>query len=132
MEDELNKRVSGRLSDDSDTDVLPQPGAKSDDTPRRAPAMSIRPEHDGKLTLLCRDTDLRAVLDGIAKEGDFSVVTSRSINAASPPVTVNMSLNQVDVQEALRIVLRTTGMISRREGAFLYVGTPEDFREIDA
>jgi len=97
----------------------------------RQPALSLRPEGAGRLTMLCRDMDIRAVLDGIAKEGNFSVVTSRSINAASPPITVNMSLNDVDVQEALKIVLRTTGLTSRREGAFLYVGTQEDFRDID-
>jgi len=97
----------------------------------RQPALSLRSEGTGRLTMLCRDMDIRAVLDGIAKEGNFSVVTSRSINAASPPITVNMSLNDVEVQEALKIVLRTTGLTSRREGAFLYVGTQEDFREID-
>lgn len=130
--DERDEDHDDELRDAARKSALQQSVAVPAGSPRGTSLLDIDPdEGDGRLTIQCRDSDIRAVLDSLAKQGGFSVVTSRTINAAQPPILVNMSLNNVDAREALKVVLRTAGLISRKEGQFVYVGTKEDFRDID-
>jgi type IV pilus assembly protein PilQ len=78
-------------------------------------------EGDNSLDIHIQNTDLRAVLDQISEQGGLNILASNNVQG-----TVSVSLNKVNVDTALAAILKSTGFISRREGKFIYVGTPQD------
>ena len=44
---------------------------------------------------------------------------------------VSASLNGVDVDTALSAILRSTGFVARHDGPFIYVGKPQDFKDME-
>lgn len=83
-------------------------------------------EGDDQLTLNLRNEDLREVLDYLSAEGELNILATESVRG-----TVTASLTNVDINTALQAILQSTGYISRREGKFVYVGTPPDFQQMD-
>lgn len=91
--------------------------------PQGAPRSAIRhAEGDDRLTMILQDEDLRKVLEDLSDQGGLNILCSSSVQGK-----VSASLKDVDVHGALDAILRSTGFIARREGKFIYVGTPEDF-----
>ena len=80
-------------------------------------------EGDNSLDIHIQNTDLRAVLDQISEQGGLNILASNNVQG-----TVSVSLNKVDVDTALSAILKSTGFIARREGKFIYVGTPQDIQ----
>jgi type IV pilus assembly protein PilQ len=62
----------------------------------------------------------------IAEQAGLNVVASKSVKG-----NVTASLTHVDIDAALEAILRSEGLHARREGTFLYVGTPEDFQRME-
>lgn len=85
----------------------------------------IEAGEDG-LTIHVQNADLRAVLELLSEQGGLNILASKSVQG-----TVSASMNGVDVDEALDAILRTVGYVARREGPFVYVGTPQDFDDAD-
>lgn len=83
-------------------------------------------EGDGKLDINIPDTDIREVLELLSRSGNLNILASKSVTG-----TVKASLTGVDIDTALKAILRSTGYQARREGDFVYVGTPEDFKVMD-
>lgn len=118
--------------------LVPQPTApppptpsRDDESPRREghstiTALPDRGEGDHHLMLDIQDEDLRKVLELLSKQGGLNILASNSVQG-----TVSAVLNDVSVEEALNAILKSTGFVARREGNFLYVGTPQDFQSID-
>jgi len=125
-------------SDDTagvDTSPTPEPEpeepaeTKSPETlPEPVPRSPIvqRDEGDDKLRVTLQDSDIRDVLELLSQQGDLNILATKSVNG-----TVSASLVGVDVESALVAILKSTGFVARREGKFIYVGTPEDFQSID-
>lgn len=88
--------------------------------------LQIVDEGDGKLYVHIQQESLRKVLELLSEQGGMNILASPSVEG-----TVSASLNGVDIEEALNAILRSTGFISRRDGQFIYVGTPEDFQSQD-
>lgn len=114
-------------------EALPEP---SEDPEFEAPAgddarataaekTQIEEGEDG-LSIHIQNADLRGVLELLSEQGGLNILASKSVQG-----TVSASLNGVEVEEALEAILKTVGYISRRDGAFIYVGTPQDFEEVD-
>lgn len=79
-------------------------------------------EDDDRLVITTRDEDIRAVLEMLSEQGGLNILASPSVQGR-----VSANLKNVDVQTALNAILKSTGYVSRREGSFVYVGTPQDF-----
>jgi type IV pilus assembly protein PilQ len=81
---------------------------------------------DHRLRLTLQESDIRNVLELLSQQGDLNILASKNVTGL---VTANMT--NVSVETALQSLLRITGFVSRREGNFIYVGTPEDFASLD-
>jgi type IV pilus assembly protein PilQ len=97
-------------------------------TPARTIATSPVPpgEGDGMLDINIPDTDIREVLELLSRAGNLNILASKNVTG-----TVKASLTGVDIDTALKAILRSTGYQARREGGFVYVGTAEDFQAMD-
>ncbi len=73
-----------------------------------------------------QDDDIRAVLEAISEHAGLNIIVS---DAVQGNVTANFV--DVDVMEALDAILKSTGFLARQEGSFLYVGTADDFLEME-
>jgi len=107
--------------------VLPTPGnTRGTETSESAQAHIRRRESDGALSVNIQDTDIREVLDVLSRQGGLNILASKSVQGR-----VAASLPNTDVETALDAILRSTGYVARREGNFIFVGTPEDFQNMD-
>ena len=86
----------------------------------------IDAEGDGRLTIHIQDDDIREVLDMLSEQGNLNILASKSVQGK-----VSATLNGVDIDSALEAILKSTGYVSRREGNFIFVGTPEDFTTME-
>ncbi|NLX96270.1 MAG: hypothetical protein GXY83_08835 [Rhodopirellula sp.] len=105
----------------------PAPIPKTDlRNPAGAARNRIRRSFDGEgdehLSIHIQDSDLREVLEMLGEQGGLNILAGNSVQGK-----VSASLNDVDIDGALGAILRSTGYSARREGKFIYVGTPEDF-----
>lgn len=114
----------------ANADKAPAPKAGSLAKPKatRKPEedLQIVDEGDGKLYVHIQQEDIRRVLELLSEQGGKNILASPSVEG-----TVSASLNGVGIDEALDAILRSTGFVSRRDGNFIYVGTPEDFKSQD-
>ena len=83
-------------------------------------------EGDHKLSIRFSDTDIRKALELLSEQGNLNVLASNSVQGK-----VSATLNGVDVQSALDAILMSTGYVARRDGKFIFVGTPEEFETLE-
>ena len=81
---------------------------------------------DGRLAIHFPDNDIREVLELLSEQGNLNILASRSVQGR-----VSASLSGVDLQGALDAILKANGFVARRDGNFLFVGTPEDFASME-
>ncbi len=103
----------------------PAPPAPAPAAPPRVKT-TVDGEGDGKLRIHIYDEDIRKVLDLLSEQGNLNILASKNVEGK-----VSATLNGVDVDSALRAILKSTGFVSRREGGFIFVGTPDDFTSIE-
>ena len=111
---------------------LPPPAASSKPLPKTSsdrdttsPAVS-KGAGDDRLNILAQGEDLLRLLDLLAEQGNLNILASKSVTG-----TVNASLKNVTVEEALSGILKNGNFAWRRDGNFIYVGTPADFKQSD-
>ena len=92
---------------------------ESDNLP--APALQSVGEGDDHLQMNVRG-DIRDVLAGLSEQLGLNIIPTRAVQG-----NVSVSLSDVSAHQALDAILRSAGYASRREGNFIYVGTPEEF-----
>ena len=96
--------------------------------PQQSYRNSVRRTHDSRgdhFAINILDSDIREVLDLLSKEGGLNILASPKVRGK-----VSASLNNVKLEEALDAILKSTGYIARREGSFIFVGSPEDFTQM--
>jgi type IV pilus assembly protein PilQ len=98
-------------------------GAAGAQKPRVA---KIEDEGDGRLSISFKNEDIRNVLEMFSAQGNLNILASNSVQG-----TVSATLNSVDLDGALQAILHSTGYVSKREGRFVYVGTPQDFATLE-
>lgn len=81
---------------------------------------------DELLINIVPNSDIREVLDLLAEQGNLNILVSKGVQG-----TVSASLRGVDVDTALDAILKSAGLVARREGKFVYVGTSQDLDEIE-
>jgi len=85
-----------------------------------------RGEGDDRLKLNLRGQDLRELLEFLSAEADLNILASESVTG-----TVTASLSDMDAESAIRAILRIKGFVAKRDGKFLYVGTPADLQQME-
>ena len=123
---------TGQLEEPRDNAIAIEPGDNSTPRPRASEALPLPPksritplrtaEGDDKLQVYIANQDLREVLAMLSEQGSLNILPSKSVQG-----NVSASLNGVTIEQALDAILRSTGYMARREGQFIYVGTPSDF-----
>src|SRR5205814_477518 len=85
---------------------------------------TIEPLGDGAngFQIFVKDEDIRQVLALLGEAGKLNILPSPLVTG-----NVSLSLANVSIDEALDAILRSKGLTARREGRFIYVGTPEEF-----
>ena len=86
---------------------------------------AIKGEGDGALTFDCDDTDILAVLKMLNENG-LNILASKNVIGK-----ITASFSKVDAETALDAILKNAGFASRREKGIIYVGTAQDFSEMD-
>lgn len=86
----------------------------------------VKGEGDDQLSVHAQDADVREVLDALSEQGNLNILASSSVQGK-----VTATLSGVDIDSALDAILRSTGFVARREGKFIYVGTPADFDSLE-
>lgn len=114
--DLLRKGLNGSSPQPSTLEQIP--------TPR--PKTTVDGEGDGKLRIHIYDEDIRKVLDLLSEQGHFNILASKNVEGK-----VSATLNGVDIDSALQAILKSTGFVSRRDGNYIFVGTPDDFNNIE-
>ncbi len=66
------------------------------------------------------------MLELLSEQGGLNILPSPNVQG-----TVSASLNGVDIDTALDAILRSTGYVAHRDGKFIYVGTPADFKVME-
>jgi type IV pilus assembly protein PilQ len=100
------------------------PKTTSDRDPKTPPVS--KGAGDNNLNILAQGEDLLRLLDLLAEQGDLNILASKSVTG-----TVNASVKNVSVEEALSAILKNSNYAWRREGSFIYVGTPAEFKQHD-
>jgi len=112
---------------DETTDPPPDPPNEDTQPPTKDPEPQIlRDEGDNSLIINLKDEDIRSVLELLSQYGELNVLASENVTGK-----VSATLSGVDVRAALTAILKSTGYMSRYEDDFVFVGTPEDFKEMD-
>ena len=81
---------------------------------------------DNNLSIHIQDADIRDVLELLSEQGSLNILPSPNVLGK-----VSASLNGVSLDTALAAILRSTGYMAKHDGKFIYVGTPEDFKQMD-
>lgn len=127
------EHLADRLGPNTPTETVPPPLPAPAAPPAEPPVeegptitRSGAGEGDGQLRMQFTNSDIREVLDALAAAGNLNILASNSVQG-----TVSATLNGVSIDSALDAILRSTGYIARREANFIYVGTPEDFKNLE-
>ncbi len=83
-------------------------------------------EGDNALSIHIQNADIREVLELLSEKGNLNILAGNAVQGK-----VSATLRGVDIDSALKAILRSTGLVSRREGKFIYVGTPQEFIQIE-
>ena len=83
-------------------------------------------EGDDSLHIRIQKDDVRKVLHMLSEQSGLNILASPSVQGI-----VTVAITGGSVEEALSAILKSTGFVSRREGNYIYVGTPKDFEEMD-
>jgi len=81
---------------------------------------------DGRLTIQIQNQDIHDVLDFLSEQGNLNILAGKSVQGK-----VTASMTGVDIDSALSAILKSTGYVTRREGKFIFVGTPEEFDTLE-
>ncbi len=122
---EETAQIVTKLQDDQNR----QPVPAEDATPPPPGTTSAAPDvsmNDDKWTLLFEDSDIKEVLNAIGTEAGLNILMSESVSGL-----VSATLTDVEIQTALDAVLKSRGLVSRREGNIVYVGTHEELHFVE-
>lgn len=127
LESSDSNRSSASESPSYGSAPAPAPTPRQLTPPPSSPRVNRVQQDQGqyRVTMNLRDEDLRGLLDFLSKEAELNLLASENVKGS-----VTASFSNVRVEEALDAILRMTGFVGRREGDFLFVGTPQDLEKM--
>lgn len=84
----------------------------------------IPEEGDDKLEVYVNNRDIREVLTLLSEQSGMNILPLQGVTGS-----FSFAMNGVTVDQALEGILRSTGFVAKRDGAFVLVGTPQDFEQ---
>jgi len=81
---------------------------------------------EDRFSIHAQNDDVREVLEALSEQGGLSILFTKAVQGK-----VSATLRNVDVNTALDAILKSAGLVSRREGTFVYVGTPDEFDTLE-
>ncbi|MBN2477614.1 MAG: hypothetical protein JXB62_23605 [Pirellulales bacterium] len=87
---------------------------------------TVNGEGERRLMIYIPDVPIREVLELLSEQADLNVLASSSVQG-----NVSATLKNVDVFSALDAVLKSTGYVAKRDGEFIFVGTPQEFEAME-
>jgi type IV pilus assembly protein PilQ len=87
---------------------------------------TVKSEGDGLLSVNMTDANVREVLESLGRQGGMNVLVGKSVQG-----TISATLKRVSVTDAFDAVLKSTGYVAKREGKFVFVGSPTDFEAME-
>ena len=138
LRDQLQQALQAKQAPGTNNAPLPMPTepvpAPTPSTPSASSNSTVAPKPkpritkipgagDNNLSIHIQDADLRDVLELLSEQGNLNILPSNSVQGK-----VSASLNGVNIDNALSGILRSTGYVAKRDGNFIYVGTPQDFK----
>jgi type IV pilus assembly protein PilQ len=87
---------------------------------------SVSMNDEDLLTLIFEDSDIKAVLHAIGVEAGLNILSSESVAGL-----VSATLTDVEIETALDAILKSRGLVSRREGNIVYVGTHAELHFVE-
>ncbi|MFV1966447.1 MAG: secretin and TonB N-terminal domain-containing protein, partial [Pirellulaceae bacterium] len=103
----------------------PAPVDSPADAGRVEPKIQLS-EGDEDLVIDLQNSDIREVLKLISEASGLNILISPNVTGS-----VSASLQGVDIETALDAILKSSGLVARRDGDFIFVGTPTDLDEMD-
>ena len=98
----------------------------ADNTPTPAQLLDIKQADNGPgLALNIHNSEIGSVLELLSEVGGLNILASENVTG-----TVSATLSNASLEEALQAILTSRGYVLKRDGKFIYVGTPEDLRGI--
>jgi len=123
--------TGGKVVSRSGTTSASAPGSPA--SPARPPGPNKNPtarittdEGDDQLSIHIQNADIREVLELLGEKGNLNILAGNNVQGK-----VSASLRGVDIDSALKAILRSTGFVARREGKFIYVGTADELKQME-
>jgi type IV pilus assembly protein PilQ len=105
---------------------LPAPARGATATVKTAPKPRVAADINGKFSIHIPNCEIREVLDFLGEQGGLNILAGASVQGK-----VQATLNDVDIPSALDAILKSTGFVARREGQFIFVGTPDELKSME-
>jgi len=118
--------VAKPVAVDKTPDSAVKPNSAGNNAPRTKAKITKVGEGDEHFALDIQDADIRDVLEMISRQGQINILPSNSVKGK-----VTASLHDVDMEAALAAILKSTGYVTRKHGKFVYVGTSQDFQNLE-
>ena len=90
------------------------------------PVMKVEQQDAGKLKIHVQNADLRELLDTLGELGKLNILAGKEVQGK-----VSVALEGVDIEGALDAVLKSTGYAMRKQGKCIFVGTIEEFSNME-
>lgn len=87
---------------------------------------AIKVNDDGSLEFSIEDANVLDALKLISRQANLDILVSKNVSG-----TVTASFRGVDVDAALAAILKSAGLLARREDGIVYIGTAADFTAMD-
>lgn len=84
------------------------------------------PAGEDRLSIVFPETDVRDILDHLAEYGQRNILIGKGVQGKT-----SVRLSDVDFDSAIDAILRSCGLVARRDNNFIYVGTQEEFNSIE-
>ena len=81
---------------------------------------------EDRLSVVFPETDVRDILDHLAEFGQRNILVGKNVQGKT-----SVRLSDVDFDSAIDAILRSCGLVARRDNNFIYVGTQEEFLSIE-
>lgn len=108
---------------------LPKSGAAKKDRSTVKPQITRadkKADGEDRLSIVFPETDVREILDYLAEYGQRNILVGKNVQGKT-----SVRLCDVDFDSAIDAILRSCGLVSRRDKNFIYVGTQEEFNTIE-
>lgn len=122
----LQERVEGGASQPADDQAAEGGPHGRSIAPEALPPAIERSDDDGRLRISLEDTNIQEALKLLSQEANIDILASKNVAG-----TVTASLRDVDIDTALAAILKSAGLVARREDGIVYIGTPADFETMD-